>query len=331
MFKVLSYIKKKLIIILPVTMILAIVFGYYFETSYLKNFVTPIIFLMVYPMMVNLKYKELLTTGNTKLHVVTQLVNFILIPLTGFVLGKLFFIDNNYLITGLLIMSLLPTSGMTISWTGFAKGNISAAIKMMVVGLILGSLLTPIYLNLFLGATINIPFIGVITQIIKIVFIPMLAGYLTQKILVSIYGIQGFQKRFKPKFPLLSTLGLLGIVFISTALKAKTIVKNPALLLKIFVVLIVYYSINFIVTTVIAKKLFNREDSIALVYATVMRNLSIALAIALSIFAKKGADVALILAVAFVVQIQGAAWYLKIVDKVFGKKTMVRVNSISDK
>ena len=45
----------------------------------------------------------------------------------------------------LLLRSLLPTSGMTISWTGFAKGNLNAAIKMTVIGLIAGSLATPLY------------------------------------------------------------------------------------------------------------------------------------------------------------------------------------------
>lgn len=55
-----------------------------------------------------------------------------------------------------------------------------------------------------------------------------------------------------------------------------------------------------------------------LVYGTVMRNLSIALAIALSIFSEAGSEVALIVAVVFVIQIQGAAIYLKVVDKLLG-------------
>ena len=45
---------------------------------------------------------------------------------------------------GLLLASLVPTSGMTISWTGFAGGNLAAAVKMTVIGLILGSLATPL-------------------------------------------------------------------------------------------------------------------------------------------------------------------------------------------
>lgn len=315
MFKILLYIKKNLTIILPITMILAIIFGYYFNAAPLKQLLTFITFLMVYPMMVPLQFKQLFTKGNTKLHIVTQLINFIMIPLLSFILGKLFFSSNSYIMTGLLLISLLPTSGMTISWTGFARGNVPAAIKMMITGLILGSLSIPIYLNLFMGKSINIPFISVFNQIIKIVFIPMIAGYLTQKVLIKKYGEELYSKKYKPKFPLISTIWLLGIVFISSSLKSKTIINNPALLLKILVVLIIYYIVNFTLSTLIAKSLFSKEDSIALIYGTVMRNLSIALAIAISLLGTKGSDVTLIIAVAFIVQIQGAAWYLKFSEK----------------
>src|SRR5699024_12706622 len=47
---------------------------------------------------------------------------------------------------GLALSALLPTSGMTISWTVLQKGNVGAAVKLTVFGLILGSLLTPWYL-----------------------------------------------------------------------------------------------------------------------------------------------------------------------------------------
>lgn len=317
MFKILDHIKEKLVIYLPITMLLAIAYGYYFNPSSLKIFMSTIIFFMVYPMMVTLKYSELLAKGNGKLHVVAQVINFLIFPIMGFGIGKLFFPDNNYIIIGLLLMSLLPTSGMTISWTGFAKGNVSAAIKMMVVGLVLGSVLTPFYLKLFMGESGGIPFMDIINEIIKVVFVPMILGYGTQKYLIKKYGRERFQREFKKDIPLLATAALVGIVFISTAMRAKVIVANPIMLVKIFIVLSISYAVSFLVVTIIAKSMFNREDGIALIYGTVMRNLSIALAIALSIFSTAGSEVALIVAVGFVVQIQGAALYLKILDKVY--------------
>lgn len=67
------------------------------------------------------------------------------------------------------------------------------------------------------------------------------------------------------------------------------------------------------------KILFNREDWIALVYGTVMRNLSIALAIAMSVFKENWSEIALIIAIAYIIQVQSWAWYIKFTDKIFGK------------
>jgi predicted Na+-dependent transporter len=50
-----------------------------------------------------------------------------------------------------------------------------------------------------------------------------------------------------------------------------------------------------------------------------MRNLSIALAIAMTAFSEKGSEIAIILALAYIVQVQSAAWYVKFTDSIFGK------------
>jgi len=71
-------------------------------------------------------------------------------------------------------------------------------------------------------------------------------------------------------------------------------------------------------TSIIGKYFLSREDAITLVYGSVMRNLSVALAIALIVFGDNGVEIALIIAVAYVIQVQSAAWYIKFSEKVFG-------------
>ena len=78
------------------------------------------------------------------------------------------------------------------------------------------------------------------------------------------------------------------------------------------------YGLNFAISTLVGKTLFRRGDAIALVYGTVMRNLSIALAIAMGVFGAQGADAALLIALAYIVQVQAAAWYVKLTDRLFG-------------
>ncbi len=50
-----------------------------------------------------------------------------------------------------------------------------------------------------------------------------------------------------------------------------------------------------------------------------MRNLSIALAIAMTVFGKQGAEIALIISMGYIIQVQSAAWYVKLTDKIFGQ------------
>ena len=319
MWKFIEYLKKNLTISIPMFMVAGLVFGSLFDTVSLKSLITPFTILMVYPMMVNLNVKELMSKGNPRLQLTAQAINFLVMPFIGLLIGNIFFKGNNFVILGLLLTALLPTSGMTISWTGFSKGNISAAIKMTIIGLTLGSILTPFYLKYLMGTVVEIPLGKIFTQIAVVVFLPMAAGIVTKKVLIGKFGEKKFKADFKPKFPVISTLGVLAIVFIAMALKAKTIMSDPSILIKLLLPLVLLYVINFTLSTVIAKVFFNREDALALVYGTVMRNLSIALAIAMTAFGDKGSEIALIIAVAYIVQVQAGAWYVKFTDRIFGK------------
>lgn len=323
MWKVLNSLQKNLVWSVPAFMIAGIIFGYLAEPAIVKGLralVVPLTFLMVYPMMINLQIGKVFSGGDAKLQFVTQLINFAIIPFLAFGIGKLFFHDQPLVLLGLLFTSLLPTSGMTISWTGFAKGNLNAAIKMTVIGLILGSLATPFYAKWLMGAVIAIPMDKTFIQIAQVVFLPMLLGFITKQVLLATVGADKYNKTLKQKFPVFSTLGVLGIVFVAMALRATPIIQNPMKLAIFFVPLVTIYGFNFVFSTIIGKSFFDRGDAIALVYGTVMRNLSIALAIAMSpaFPPEDGAQIALIIALAYIIQVQAAAWYVKLTDRIFG-------------
>jgi ACR3 family arsenite efflux pump ArsB len=319
MWKILSALQKNLVWSVPAFMIAGIIFGVLVNASFLKGAIVPLTFLMVYPMMINLQIAKVFLGGDFKLQAITQIINFVVVPFFAFGIGKLFFSDRPLVLLGLLLTSLLPTSGMTISWTGFAKGNLNAAIKMTVIGLIAGSLATPLYAKWLMGTVVEIPLVDVFQQIVIIVFLPMLLGFVTKRVIIATVGESKYNKNLKQKFPVFSTIGVLGIVFVAMALKAKSIVSNPVEILSFFVPLIIIYGFNFVLSTLIGKALFNREDAIALVYGTVMRNLSIALAIAITVFgSEKGSEIALIIAMGYIIQVQSAAWYVKLTEKIFG-------------
>ena len=311
---------RNLTLAIPVAMLLGLLYGLIAPTDWLRTLIVPLTLLMVYPMMVNLKLRKLLEGGDAKSQLLAQAINFAIIPFVAFALGRLWFPEQPYLALGLLLAALLPTSGMTIAWTGFAEGNLAAAVKMTVVGLILGSLATPFYVQWLMGATVPVDLIAVFLQIALVVFLPMLAGQLTQAYLIRRHGQQEYQQRWAPRFPPLSTLGVLGIVFVAIALKGSELVAQPQMLLDILLPLLALYAFNYAFSTFVARRLLPRGDAIALVYGTVMRNLSIALALAMNAFGEASADAALLIAVAYILQVQSAAWYVKLSERFFGPR-----------
>ena len=322
MLRVLSFLQKNLVWSIPLSMSVGLLYGYLFDAGPLKQFIIPVTFVMVYPMMVTLNVKTILKGQDYKLQLLTQIINFVIIPLLAFYLGKLFFSGGaekyDLWAVGLFLIGVLPTSGMTISWTGFAKGNKEAAIKMVVFGLVLGALAAPVYTKVFMGATIDVDMLHMFKQIVLFVFVPLIAGLLTQALFIKKVGRQTWNDRIKPKFPPFSALGVILIAFLAMSLKAKNIIANPGDILTILVPLVVFYLITYGLLSIAGRLFLKREDAVAMVFGVVMRDLSIALAIAMTAFGKQGLTIALLIALAYVVQIQSAAWYVRLVGKIFG-------------
>lgn len=318
MWNALMKITKNLIIAIPSAMLLGLVFGMIFQAQFLAVLIVPMTFIMVYPMMVTLRLKNLFQWNDIKTQILTQMINFCVIPFIAFGIGTLFFSNNPFYALGLLLAALLPTSGMTISWTGFAKGNLEAAVKMTVLGLTLGSLATPFYIKALMGQTVAFEILPVVRQIVLIVFVPMFLGHITRHYFIKKSSEKEFKEKYAPRFSCFSTLGVLGVVFIAIALKSQQLIANPSALLYIFGPVLLLYLINYILSTLVGRLLLPRGDAIALVYGTVMRNLSIALAIALNSFGEHGPEIALVITLSFIVQVQSAAWYVRYTSRFFG-------------
>ncbi len=307
----LYWIQKKLVISIFIGMIIGFVIGVLADDlSGLRVFVTPLSVLMVYPMMVTLNYRSLLVRGNVKLQLVTQMINFIYLPLLAVLFGVIFFRDYPAFRLGILLIALLPTSGMTVSWTVMAKGNVSEAIRMIVIGLILAGFITPLYIGAFMDASTAVPFRDIFRQIVFIVFVPMFLGFITQISLKKIFTEPVFKNAIKPIFPAFSTLAVVVLITMVVAMRAQMIVSNPNVLLVIILPIVLGYLVMLGSLHYIGTLLFNREDRIAMMNGTMIRSLSLALAIALTVF-DEGAEVALVIAIAYMVQVQLAAWYVK--------------------
>ena len=225
------------------------------------------------------------------------------------------------------MIALFPTSGMTISWTMLNKGNVAAAIKITAISLIVGSVLAPVYLSVALGTLVEIDLLETFLTIAQIVILPMILGSITNQVILKFVNEEDYKTRIKPIFPALSVWPMLFIIFSSISMKANAIASRPDLLLKIILIPFIFYVFNFLVSTIVVRLFFNRYDGYALVYGSVMRNLSIALGLAMTSF---GADTALIITVAFILQVKSAAWFGKLSSQYNWLENKVKTNNDSN-
>lgn len=304
--------QKKLTITIPLVLLIGFVTGLYTDTRPLIGLILPVTVLMIYPTMIGFQPQQLINLSHSKLLGVAFALNFLLIPLIAFIIGKLILVDNPQLFAGLAISALLPTSNMTIAFTMLAKGNVPAAIKLTVFSLILGSILAPWYLLVMVGQYIAIDVIATMKTIGLVVFLPMVMGVITYNLLLKRFSQQEFKEKVKPILPAFSAWGMVIIVFISMSINSQRILSQTEILGLALTGQVIFYLCNYFFAVSLARKLFNRGDGYVLVYSAVLRNLSISLGLAATVF---GPNAAFMVTVAFLLQQQAAAWFMRLNEK----------------
>jgi ACR3 family arsenite efflux pump ArsB len=281
--RTLARIKQNLIYIVVASLALGLAAGQVFDPgtkSLLKQAITPVLFVMIYPMMINIDLREAL---NVREHVGTVglslVINFAVAPAVAVVLARLFFAGNPAYAVGLYLIALIPTSGMTAAWTGLADGDLEAALVAMAANLLAAVVVLPAYLSLLVGDGVAFDPGALYRQMALFVVAPMVAGNVTRRLLLRTQGADGF-KRLKPTFGGVSSLGVMAIVFIAMTMRSKAILADPIGSATTILPLILFYVVLLVVGVVLGRTLLSTARGIALIYATSMRNLSIAVAIA---------------------------------------------------
>lgn len=302
--------QRHLIFVVPAILVVSFVVGLYADTGGLTDTILPATIVMIFATMVGLRLGELARIRNeARLLGTAVALNFLWIPLVAVAIGLTLLRDHPQLFAGLALVALLPTSGMTIAWTGIQRGNVPGAIKLTVSGLVLGAVLTPWYLLVMVGEFVPIDLWETFRTILTVVGVPLVLGQAATWLLVRRYGREHFQRRIKPNMGPLSVWGLLYLVFVSTSARSEMIVDNLGLIAFAIAAVVVFYLANFAVSSLVAVRAFDRSDGIALVNGTALRNLSIALGIAATQF---GAEAALLVTIAFMLQYQSIAYYVRI-------------------
>ncbi|UWG46598.1 Arsenite efflux pump ACR3 or related permease [Halanaeroarchaeum sp. HSR-CO] len=246
----------------------------------LRMAVVPALFVMIYPMMINLDMREILRVRQHYRAILLSLVvNFAIVPAIAVGLVSVFFSGNPSSAIGLYLIALIPTSGMTAAWTGLAGGDLENALVAIAVNLLAAVFVLPLYLSVLVGGSIQFDPTELYRQLGIVVVVPMIAGTLTRRWLIGRYDTTGF-KRLKPTFGGVSSIGVMLIVFIAMAMRSRSILAAPIDSALTVVPLVLFYVLVVGAGVIIGRTFLRTEQSVALVYATSMRNLSVALAIA---------------------------------------------------
>jgi arsenite transporter len=303
---------KYIALVIPLTLVIGFITGILIDTTSLKQYILPITVLMIYPTMIGFKAKEIMNLSQGKLLLTVMLLNFLVIPGFAYLLGIGFLLEDPQLFAGLAITALLPTSNMTIAFTMLAKGNVPASIKMTTIGLLLGSFLAPWYLYLMVGKYVPVDILMTLKTVALVILLPLVFGMLTYRYLMKKYTQEQFQKQIKPYLPAASSWGMVLIIFISMSMNSRRIASHLEIFAIAFLVQLIFYTLNYLLAIYMGRTFFKEKDALTLVFSTVLRNLSISIGLAATAF---GSNAALMVSLAFLIQGQAAAWFIKVNEK----------------
>ena len=258
--------------------------------------VAVLIWLMIYPMMLQVDFSSIKNVGKKpKGLILTLVVNWLIKPFTMAFFAWIFFsklygafiepeLAGEY-IAGAILLGAAPCTAMVFVWSYLTNGDPNyTLLQVSVNDLIILVAFVPI-VGLLLGITnIQIPYDTLVASIIIFVVIPLVAGYITHKLLVNFKGEEWFKNDFLPKLKPISILALLVTLILLFAFQGINILNNPSIILLIAIPLVIQTYFIFFITWFSGKKLklpHSINSPASMIGASNFFELAVAVAIAL--------------------------------------------------
>jgi len=237
-----------------------------FEYAQVNLAIAVLIWLMIYPMMVQIDFSSIKDVGKKpKGLVLTLIINWLVKPFTmaflGWLFFKVFFVDwvdpqtaNEY-IAGMILLGVAPCTAMVFVWSQLTKGDPNyTLVQVSVNNIIMIFAFAPIA-GLLLGITdITVPWDTLLMSVVLYVLIPLLAGVFTRKKLDKASDhsrLNAFLSRMKPW----SIIGLLATVILLFGFQAETILSKPQAIILIAIPLLIQTYGIFAIAYFVAKKM----------------------------------------------------------------------------
>ena len=218
-----------------------------FEYAHVNLAVAVFIWVMVYPMMIQIDFTAIKKVGqNPRGLLLTLVIDWLIKPFTMAALGWLFFnvffagwVDpqtaTEY-IAGMILLGVAPCTAMVFVWSQLTKGDANyTLVQVSVNDIIMVFAFAPIA-GLLLGVSdITVPWDTLLLSVVLYVLLPLIAGFITRQWLGSDERVAHFVGRLKP----VSVMGLLATVVLLFGFQAETILAKPMAIVLIAIPLLI--------------------------------------------------------------------------------------------
>jgi ACR3 family arsenite transporter len=221
------------------------------EVARVNLVVAILIWVMIYPMMVNVDLASLRHIGDRpKGLIITLVVNWLIKPFTMAALGLLFFellfaswvdpADAREYIAGMILLGAAPCTAMVFVWSQLTRGDATyTLVQVSVNDLIMVFAFAPLVALLLGVADVIVPWSTLLLSVVLYVVVPLVAGVLTRRILVARsddgHSIATFSAQLKPY----TIMGLLLTVVLLFAFQGPRILDQPLVIALIATPLII--------------------------------------------------------------------------------------------
>ncbi len=250
---------------------------------------------------------------------------FLIAPLLGLLLARLFVPDNPYLFTGVILTVIVPACAMLPGWAGLGNGNVLLGVTLLAVGFIIAIGAVPLLSWLLLPKVIPLSAVFMLKKILIVIAIPLVAGFLTRSAITKFAGKEVYGK-VELVLPLVTVIGLFGVIFCAMSIQASFIMQNPAIIGKIVLLWIIYFGVMTLLLFSITRRLVsNYQDGVAFFYGGYLKNFTITAGLSVLMF--KETSVLIPVVAAMFIQTPGGTLVLRSLERIVGFKEAVATAS----
>ena len=251
---------------------------------------------MMYPVLAKVRYETIgRHVSDTKLLGTSLLLNWVLGPLVMLGLAWLFLPDLPAYRNGLVLIGLARCIAMVLIWNSLACGSGELAAVLVALNAVFQILTYSILGWLFLtvipgwfgaeSAVLHVTMGEIARSVLIFLGVPLLAGYLTRKILVARKGATWYDESFMPRLGPTALVGLLYTIVLMFAMQGHRLLELPLDVLRIAVPLAVYFLVMFGLAFWLSLRLgFDYETTASVSFTAAGNNFELAIAVAIATF-----------------------------------------------